>query len=173
MLPVKTACKFRRLFPWNTPPQDKSHPSRGENQPSPPWKKGAGEMNSLQTLCSLGLVSWPFHSGEEALPRQGLGTLSVAAQCQWPKSSAGVTAAPVASAPSRTPGRGAWDTNTCRFHQAGPAGRYLPSLPSLAVQTLPGASPKTGQGLPRAASPVPPQPVVKLQQMGCDSIQAV
>lgn len=129
-------------------------------------------MNSLQTFCSLGLVSWPFHSGEEALPPWGLGTPSVAAQCQWHECSAGVTAAPVASAQSSTPGCGAWDTDTCRFHQAGPAGRYLPSLPSLAVQTLPGASPKTGEGLLRAASPVPSQPVVKLQQLGRDSIQA-
>lgn len=36
-------------------------------------------MNSLQPFCSLRLVSWPFHSGEEALPSWGLGTLSAAA----------------------------------------------------------------------------------------------
>lgn len=93
---------------------------RVKNQPNPlhprTLKKGGWEMNSLQTFCSLGLVSWPFHSEEEALPSWGLGTLGVAA----PLASGTIPAlaspaAPVASAQSGTSGTAAWGTNTCRF----------------------------------------------------------
>lgn len=169
MLAVRTACKFRGLFPWNTTPQDKSHPSWGKAKPTHPphtLKKGAGEMNSLQPFCRLGLVPLPFHSGEGALPSWGLGTLSVAApvaqvqlvsgQQQWPRHRAEHQAPePGTQTPAGVPRQlllgGVCLPCCCRHSQGHPPNRT---------------------GLPRAASPVPPHPGVKWQQRGCGSIQA-
>lgn len=126
-------------------------------------------MNSLQTFCSLRLVSWPFHSGEGALPSWGLGTLSVAAPAargqRWCHGST------TASAQSRTPGPGAWGTNACRVPRQLLLGAVCQACLPWCANTHRGFH-KNRTGLPRAASPVPAHPVVKLQQRGRDSIQA-
>lgn len=103
-------------------------------------------MNSLQTFCGSGLGSWPFHSGEEALPSWGLGTLNVAAAVaqvqRWCHSNT------TASAQSRTSGTGAWGTNSCRVPRQLLLGAICQAyLPWLCKHT--GVSTKTGQGFPQ------------------------
>lgn len=115
-----------------------NHTLPGEkSQPNPPYpatlKKEAGEMSSLQTFCSLGLVSWPFHSGEGALPSWGLGAFSVAAP--WPRHRAGHQHWCLGHKRLQVPpGRSCWEVSA------------KPAFPGSA--NTPRASTKTGQGCP-------------------------
>lgn len=117
---------------------------RGKN-PTHTEKRGLGRWIHCSHSVVWGWFLGLFTVGRRHCP-PGAWAPSVR-QRQWHKSSTGVTAEPVASAQSRTSGRSCCANSHRGFH-------------------------KTRTGLPRAASPVPPHPVVKFQQRGCDSIQA-
>lgn len=171
VLPVKTAWKFRGLFPWSTTPQEKSHPSKGEKPTTPPRhteERGLGRGIHCRHSVVWGWFLGLFTVGRGHCPPGAWAPLVW--QHQWHKGSAGVTAAPVAPAQSRTSDTGAWGTNTCRFPRQLLLGAVCQAcLPWLGKHSQ--GLPKNSTGLPRAASAVPAHPVVKLQQRGCDSIQ--